>query len=372
MITHLFGDDKFVDITIENFESVSNGVNKYIVFSNNNDLNYVSNNKAVVVPNSAYKLDLDFIYDDCQLLVIHFLNPLKLFIIKNKPSHVEVLWSVWGGDAYDHFQDLKIFEPITDKFRRKSFYQWFRSSFLYSLYHILRYRVRPISSELELLKEINFISTVLPNEFEIIQARFDLDATYIDYSYGINNFSTLELQELGNSVLIGNSATPSNNHLDIFEIIKESKRNLIVPLSYGAYDYKNYKELVISEGMRVFKSSFTPIEEFMPSKDYIDLMLSCNSVIMYHIRQQALGNIFMALFQGMRVFLNSRSLTYSYLETEGMIIFDLKQDYKLIGVELEEEQKRINKEIVLNLRGREVIKGKISSIIDLYNSLDND
>jgi hypothetical protein len=142
-------------------------------------------------------------------------------------------------------------------------------------------------------------------------------------------------------------------------------------LSYGAYDYKNYKELVVFEGMRIFKNSFTPIEEFMPLQQYRELTLSCNSVIMYHIRQQALGNIFMSLFQGMRVFLNSKSLTYIYLKDEGMIIFDLKQDYKLIGIELNEEQKLINKEIVLNLRSREVIKDKTKGIIDLYNSLIN-
>ena len=123
--------------------------------------------------------------------------------------------------------------------------------------------------------------------------------------------------------------------------------------------------------MKIFKNSFKPIEEFMPLHDYRELTSSCNSVIMYHIRQQALGNIFMSLFQGMRVFLNSKSLTYSYLKDKGMIIFDLKRDYKLIGVELTADQKLINKKLVLNLRSREVIKEKTKGIIDLYNSLIN-
>ena len=79
----------------------------------------------------------------------------------------------------------------------------------------------------------------------------------------------------------------------------------------------------------------------------------------------------MALFQGMRVFLNSKSLTYSYLKDKGMIIFDLQKDNQLIGIELTQEQKLINKEIVLNLRSREVIKEKTKGIIDLYNSLIN-
>jgi hypothetical protein len=46
MIVHLFEDQKFVDITIENFENVSNGLNKYIVFSNNK-LTYVSRKEDV-------------------------------------------------------------------------------------------------------------------------------------------------------------------------------------------------------------------------------------------------------------------------------------------------------------------------------------
>ena len=114
---------------------------------------------------------------------------------------------------------------------------------------------------------------------------------------------------------------------------------------------------------------FVPIQEFMPLKDYTELILSCNTVIMYHIRQQALGNIFMSLFQGMRVFLNSKSLTYSYLKDKGMIIFDLQKDNQLIGIELTQEQKQINKELVFNLRRREVIKAKTEGIVALYNSI---
>lgn len=371
MIVHLFEDQKFVDITIENFENVSVGLNKYIVFSSKQELKYVSRKEqTLILPNSSYKLDLDLIYKDCQLLIIHFLSPIKLYVLKNKPPHIKVIWSVWGSDAYDHFSDQNFSEPLTNNVRR-SLFQLRKSFYLYTLYHLVRYRVKPLRKELKLLQLVNYVITVLPYEFNIIKKEFSLMAEYIDYSYGANKFNSFSNSPLGNSILIGNSATSANNHLDVFDIIKDTNKKLIVPLSYGAYDYKNYKELVILEGMRIFKNSFTPIEEFMPLQEYRELTSSCNSVIMYHIRQQALGNIFMSLFQGMRVFLNSKSLTYIYLKDEGMIIFDLKQDYKLIGIELNEEQKLINKEIVLNLRSREVIKEKTKGIIDLYNSLIN-
>jgi hypothetical protein len=76
MIVHLFEDQKLVDITIENFENVSVGLNKYIVFSNNKELKYVyRKEQTFILPYSSYKLDLDLIYKDCQLLIINFLSP---------------------------------------------------------------------------------------------------------------------------------------------------------------------------------------------------------------------------------------------------------------------------------------------------------
>ena len=54
-----------------------------------------------------------------------------------------------------------------------------------------------------------------------------------------------------------------------------------------------------------------------------------------------------------------------------MIIFDLKQDYKLIGIELNEDDKQINRKLVLDLRSRKVINDKTKVIIDLYKSVIN-
>lgn len=373
MIVHLFEDQKFVDITIENFENVSDGLNKYIVFSNNEKLTYVSRKEDVIIlPNSSYKLDVDLVYKDCQLLIIHFLSPLKLYILKHKPNHVKVIWSIWGSDAYDHFKVQNNFEPLTDVIQKRTLFQKLKDSYFFTFYHLIKYRVKPLRKELELLQLINYVITVLPNEFKVIKNEFGLAAEYIDYNYGINNFDKFSNKSLGNSILVGNSATSTNNHLDVFDIIKcTTNADIIVPLSYGAYDYEDYKANIISEGRRIFNKNFLPIENFMQLHDYRELTFSCNTVIMYHIRQQALANIFMSLFQGMRLFLNNKSITYSFLNDQGMIIFDLKKDYKLIGIELNEDDKQINKQLVLDLTSRKVIIDKTKVIIDLYKSVIN-
>ena len=370
MIVHLFEDQKFVDNTIINFDSQSVDLNKYIVFSNTKYLKYVSStDRVLVLPNSSYKLDFEFIYKDCQLLIIHFLTPIKLYILKHKPPHVKVLWSVWGGDAYDHFQKQDFFEQLTQNIQKESIYQQLRFSKLYSLYHLIRYRVKPLKKEFNLLNKIDFISTVLPYEFESINKEFNLSLKYIDFNYSAHKFKKSLSINLGNSIIIGNSATLSNNHLDVFEIVKNIKIKVVVPLSYGAYGYEDYKEKIISKGNMLFGDNFQAIEYFLPIKDYDEILMSSNTMIMYHIRQQALGNIYMALFLGMRVFLNKKSITYKYLKDEGMIVFDLKKESELVGVELDDYQKDINRDLVIKLQGADAIDGKIRGIVSLHDSL---
>ena len=372
MIVHLFEDQKFVDGAIINFESAAIGLNKYIIFSNIQKLKHVARREHVfVLPNSSYKLDLDLIFKDCHLLVIHFLTPIKLYILKNKPKHVKVLWSVWGADAYDHFSNQDFFEPLTKDIHKKSFYQLFRFSILYIFYHLFRYKVKPVKNELNLLREIDFISTVLPYEYEFILKEFNLTAKYIDYNYSVNTFNSVGSISLGDSILIGNSATLSNNHLDIFDIIKNTNSEVIVPLNYGAYGFEDYKEIIISKGKSLFKHNFHAIKSFLPIDDYNKVLMSCNTMIMYHMRQQALGNIYMALYLGIRVYLSKKSITYKYMNDIGMIIFELEKDFDLVGIELNKDQKDINKKLVIKLQGEEAIIRKIKSIVELHDSFIN-
>ena len=55
MIVHLFDDQKFVDITIKNFDKINSEINRYIVFSNTDKLKYVSNiDRITILSNSSY------------------------------------------------------------------------------------------------------------------------------------------------------------------------------------------------------------------------------------------------------------------------------------------------------------------------------
>ena len=369
MIVHLFDDQKFVDTTIRRFDNFNADINRYIVFSNKKKLKYVQNTKRIrKLSLSPHNINYDLIFDHCNLLVIHFLTPLKSFLIKKAPSNVKILWISWGADFYNQFKYFPLYESLTKKLILKNFFFHFRKSNIYNIYHLLRYRVLPIRLEKKILGKIDFLSTVVPYEFKLITNEFNFKPKYIDFSYGVSNYNNNDYVNLGNKVLIGNSATYSNNHLDIFEKIKKSNCEFICPINYGGFDFKSYQKIVIKSGRNYFKNRISFLTKYLSADEYDKVLYDCNTAIMFHIRQQALANIFKLLFYGVRIFLNDKSLLYKYLLQKGAIIFNLKSHLNLIGIELNEKEKNINKKIVNTLRGSDVIDEKYQNIILIHNA----
>lgn len=369
MIVHLFDDEKFVDTTIENFETFAPGSNRYIVFTNSNILKHPKKTENIeIYPNKWYRLDLESIFKNCKLLIIHYLTPLKTYVLKYMPKEIPVIWVAWGGDAYPYFKNFKEYEDQTAKIINKSNFLNFKKTTFYDIYRLLKYGSKPINKEIKSLKKINYLATVLPPEYDIIKKEFKLDASYVEFSYDTRNdmFQENKNISLGESILIGNSATPSNNHIDVFTKIKSTKHQLIIPLNYG--DLK-YSAKIIAIASKKYRNRFTPITNFMQLDDYQKLVLSCNTMVMHHIRQQGLGNICLAFYVGIRVFLNSKSIAFKYFKSIGFKVFVLEEDVELLGVELNDQEKEINYKLVNYYWGRQRLLEKTINIINLHQEL---
>lgn len=120
-------------------------------------------------------------------------------------------------------------------------------------------------------------------------------------------------------VVLGNSATDSNRHLAVFDMLKHLKSEgveLCCPLSYGNAEYR---QKVIERGTELFGESFHPITEYMSFEEYIRFLCSCSVGIYYNNRQQALGNINRILGMGKKVFLPE--ILRAYYEEYGFITF---------------------------------------------------
>lgn len=145
------------------------------------------------------------------------------------------------------------------------------------------------------------------------------------------------------TIIVNHQASPTGNHVTILKklkyIVGKEKYQIIVPLSYGRRMIRRY---VCWKGEKYFKDSFCALTEFVPRKDYYDLVGSAEVAIFGQLRQEAAGNIEFYLANGTKVFMREDNVLYQHYKKQGYLIFsfenDLKSEDDLVGLTKEEKE----------------------------------
>lgn len=138
----------------------------------------------------------------------------------------------------------------------------------------------------------------------------------------------------GPDVLLGNSATPTNNHLEALTLLQgrlPPGGRLIAPLNYGD---RRYGEAVAAAGRRAFGDRFVALTDWMPIDAYQQRIASCAVVVMNHRRQQAVGNIGAALYKGAAVYLRVENPLWGFYTGLGVTLRPLDELEAMPGAPL--------------------------------------
>src|SRR5690625_3217634 len=146
-------------------------------------------------------------------------------------------------------------------------------------------------------------------------------------------------------ILLGNSKSYYNNHLDILDIVERSTNKTIynfkILFSYGL-------ENSYTEKVREFckdRDYYTLIEDFMPASEFNLFYKGVGALILNNYRQMAMGNIRYAFINGVKVYLNKNNVFYHELKKNGFLVFSidtLKQDLDVGDVYLSSEEAKNN------------------------------
>ena len=142
-------------------------------------------------------------------------------------------------------------------------------------------------------------------------------------------------------ILVGNSATPTNRHEEIFKILEpfnKSEFEIYCPLSYGD---KNYANKIISLGKFIFKDSFFYIDALLSPQNYLDFLETMDIAIFNHNRQQGGGNLISLLGLGKTVYLSKENNTYNLFKDMNLILYPIK-DLSNGRLKLISENARLN------------------------------
>lgn len=155
-------------------------------------------------------------------------------------------------------------------------------------------------------------------------AKFIYSPTYLSNLVETNCFYSEDISKKEKvNVLVGNSTDPTNNHVEIFNMLVEQIEEIdkvYCPLSYGIF--QDYKDLVIKEGTKRFGDKFIALTDFMPIEEYTEFLKNIDVAIFHHNRQQAMGVTLSLLSLGKIVYSKKGTTSYHSLTERGFAIFD--------------------------------------------------
>ncbi len=209
-------------------------------------------------------------------------------------------WLIWGGDLY--------FDQIERKKWKWKVKEFFR---------------RPV------IKNMGHLVTYIPGDVKLAREWYGAKGEYHEclmYLSNVFDSNAMQSEQVvsenhdGLNLLVGNSAHPSNNHIESLEKLlpyKDKEIKIFAPLSYGDKDHANK---VIEKGKAWFGDKFIPLTSFMKFGDYINLLKKIDIAIFNHNRQQAMGNTITLLSMKKTVIMRRDVSHYDFLTSLGLVL----------------------------------------------------
>jgi hypothetical protein len=241
------------------------------------------------------------IFESDKVIIHSLASPWLLIYLFIFPSlGKKMYWIIWGKDLYFYreLNNKKIYHKI---------YEFFR---------------------LRTIKNIKNVVTYIKGDYELAIQWYGSKSKYYEclmYPSNLYKEYNIKTKKQGRiNILVGNSADPTNNHLDIFNNLKDYRYNdikIYIPLSYGN---KKYAKSIILKGEELFGDKFIPLTDFLSFEKYLDLLGEIDIAIFSHKRQQAMGNIITLLGLGKKVYMRSDITSWKLFKDIGIKVFDVE------------------------------------------------
>lgn len=364
-IAHVFPRSPFLSFTADVFDEAVPGANHFFV------LGQPAPGEAAGLPEGP---EYRWITPDAagaeviagevaasDIAIFHSVGAYAARILAGAPQSVVSVWSGWGGDYYGRntAPNAGLLAPLT---RRAVTH---RVEWPYATLAALRLlrANRPVAAA---ARAADVFSAPIPDDLAVFRRRFPrFRGRYAQLNYAsLEDSFTLSASAVdGDDILVGNSAAPTNNHLDVLTTLKRfhtAGRRVITPLSYGP---QAYADVVVAEGTRLFGEDFVPLREFMPLNDYQDVIAGCGVVVMGQRRQQAIGNVAAALWGGAHVLMDSRSPLYRFLAARGATVTALSDVTELPARRVSDAERTANIELLEEFWGRKTVVANIRALV---------
>ena len=374
IIAHLMADEKFVDSVISLFDSVDFIENIYYFKLSKRKKKLTKHENRFIAKFSFSEIIDEIIEMNVSVLFLHSKCNIPTRLILKIPRNIKIFWRTFGYDIYsdtsflpfDRFPvRMKLYRPHTREYILMKFPYYFLRK-IYAFYE--NFIMYP-----RFMERVDYVSTVLSNELFLLKKCPFIQAELVDFRpvaniKRVNNEKDFNLDSDCLKILLGNSAVPTNNHLDILDVIKHfsfaPQDKIYLPLSYGSVSYRNN---LIKYGEKS-TLNLNYLIDFIPYPEYVATIEQCSVGIFGHMRQQAIGNIKKLLINGAKVFLYKDSVTYKYYKEIGISVFSIEDEltYDNMKTPLDTESRRKNIDLIRESYSFDLAKRKLESFLNEF------
>lgn len=291
-ILHIMVQEKFLAPFIDFVDVHFGRENHHYVFITSEKYNYgltPEHNVEFLYTDDDIFITLRKYMKMAKKIILHGLwrDKVDMLLYFNPQLLKKCYWVMWGGDFY---------------FPEKQ--SWFKK---------------------QVIKKMGYLVTGTTGDYTLAKRWYKADGIHIKcFNYPSNLYKEYSVKKKADNCIkiqLGNSATQTNNHIEMLQSLTKFKHENIriyAPLSYGDNNYANE---VIKQGKKVFYDKFFPITEFMPLGAYLEFLLDIDIAIFNHERQQAFGNIITLLGMGKKVYIHPKSTLNGLMKEYGLKVF---------------------------------------------------
>lgn len=332
-VLHFATDDKFFDSVFNSWEKDSRFQNQAILYVKNPryKIHVIKNIEKVTLLTSEEMVIERLYKKDYDVLFFQPFSPGLWPLAKLIPNDKIVIWWGFGMELYQGqygqppLIDIELYKPITKTILRSS-----KDYALFLLKEWLKGKLihRHFSNSIqEMLKRVDYYQPVIEDEYHLLQNHNSFKASEFYYNDSCpNGDSAIPTKSSNGNILLGNSATYTNNHCDIYKVLSGvdlHERKIIIPINYG---YKWYKKHLIKT---IKEPNCILLKDFLSKSEYFKLIDSCSYAILGVLRQQAVGNVNYCIKNGIKLFFYKDSLLYKYYIKKGFDVYaieDMNED----------------------------------------------
>lgn len=362
-IVHLAQDEKFLPLARALFEEAFPNANTYVVRQRRRHPPTFLKPDAQVHYRHPLLFLLPWLMPELRgadIVVVHAMTLAHARALRGAPKRSMVVWIGYGQDYWGLLS------------HQIGGYWFAKTEALLVQLALRETQVETMRPHVAAVAQRVDVFSVNPSETAMVrQALPQLRAVYHPLpSFTVEDvFAQGPPEMVGPDVLLGQSASSHNNHLEVFDLLHTTlpaEARLVVPLSYGNARYADHIE---QAGRSLFGERFVALRTWMPIADYQQQIARCGFVVMNHRRQKAVGNISSALYKGAKVFMQRSNPLVAFFTDLGAAVFDIDEfgtDPIAAWQPLDASQRQRNRDAMTQRFGRVSVVGRIAALEGLW------